>query len=164
MIACLDVDYRPDSAVAACVLLEDWTSPRTFLEILRRLGPAAPYEPGQFYKRELPCLQEVLSYVREPLEAIVIDGYVWLGENQPGLGAHLYSDLGSETPIVGVAKKRFAGAVHAEEIYRGMSRRPLYITAIGVPQGHAAAQIARMHGPHRIPDALQRADRLCRTA
>src|SRR5437773_3582110 len=111
MIACVDVDYRDDDAVAACVLFRDWADAFSAAEHVRRIERVEPYQPGQFYKREMPCLLAVLADAAEPLEAVVVDGYVWLAdEATPGLGAHLFEALGAAVPVVGVAKTRFTSA------------------------------------------------------
>lgn len=44
----------------------------------------APYQPGEFYRRELPCLLAVLA-CGPVAEVIVVDGYVWLGPERAGL-------------------------------------------------------------------------------
>lgn len=165
MIAALDVDYRAEAAVAACVLFPDWGSDAVTAERVEVVREVRGYVPGQFYLRELPALIAVLRRVREPLEAVVIDGYVWLDASErPGLGAHLIRALGEEVPVVGVAKRAFAGSPHAMPIVRGQSRRPLYVTSAGIEPGLAADLVARMHGAHRIPTMLQRVDRLARSA
>ena len=120
----------------------------------------APYEPGSFYKRELPCLLAILRDVPHALEAIVIDGYVWLDVNErPGLGGHLFAALG--TPIVGVAKTMFRGAP-AIPVIRGSGARPLFVSAAGMAVEEAARQVAAMSGAFRIPTLLKRVDQLCR--
>ena len=48
--------------------------------------------------------------------------------------------------------------------YRHRSRRPLFVTAAGMPQERAARHIERMHGGFRIPTMLKRVDPLCRNA
>jgi deoxyribonuclease V len=63
---------------------------------------------------------------------------------------------------VGVAKTAFRSATHAAEVRRG-GTRPLYVTAAGLPLDDAAAMVAAMAGPHRLPDALRRVDKLART-
>ncbi|MFO0754851.1 MAG: endonuclease V [Byssovorax sp.] len=164
MLAALDVCYHEGGgALAAAVLFETWESPREARAVLKPIPEVAPYEPGAFYKRELPCLLRVLEAAATPLEAIVIDGYVWLSADaRPGLGAHLFEALGEETPIIGVAKTSFQGSSFAETLIRGRSASPLYITAAGMKQNLAADAVRRMSGPHRIPDLLKRVDRLCR--
>ena len=82
---CLDVDYRDDSAVAAGVWFRGWSAELSESQEVVHSSTVAEYEPGAFYKRELPCLLEVLA--RGPrADVIIVDGYVWLGEGKPGLG------------------------------------------------------------------------------
>lgn len=162
MLACVDVDYQEKGAVAACVLFRSWGDAGSAEERVEAIARVEPYQPGQFYRRELPCLLSVLRTVAEPLEAVVVDGYVWLkDETTPGLGAYLYEALGRDVPVIGVAKTRFAGAA-AEAVRRGDSRRPLYVSAIGIDRQTAAQYIQAMHGPYRIPTLLRRVDQLCR--
>lgn len=49
-----------------------------------------------------------------------------------------------------------------EPEWRGQARRPLYVTAIGIPDIQAAAIVEQMSGPYRLPDALRRVDALTR--
>jgi deoxyribonuclease V len=162
MLACLDVDYRPDVTVAACVLFRAWTHGTEASHLVDRGPPAAPYEPGHFYRRELPHLLRVLAQVKEPLETVVVDGYVWLGDNRPGLGAHLYEALGRAIPVIGVAKTAFHSTGPAQLVLRGQSLRPLFVTTIGMEPDVAADCVRRMHGASRIPTLLGRVDRLSR--
>jgi deoxyribonuclease V len=161
MLICVDVDYRDPGAVAAGVLFGAWADAAPAAERVVHVGRVQPYEPGQFYKRELPCLLAVLGTVAEPIEVVVVDGYVWLGpEQRLGLGAHLYDALGGRTAVVGVAKTRFASP--ARQVSRGGSARPLYVSAVGIDPDEAACCVAAMHGPYRLPTLLRRVDRLCR--
>lgn len=164
MFACLDVDYQEPRALAACVLFQRFNDPRPSAEWVEPIAQVEAYEPGAFYKRELPCLLQVLA--RAPaLSGVVIDGYVWLsvdGASRPGLGAKLFEALGERVPVIGVAKTYFVGADGAAAVVRGESQRPLYVTAAGLPREEAAAHIKAMHGAHRIPSLLKRVDQLCR--
>lgn len=162
-IAALDVDYRADAAVAACVLFETWSSEHVLKGYTVSAPAAAGYTPGAFYARELPCLLAALGRCPERPEVVIVDGHVWLGRERPGLGAHLHAALGGTTPVVGVAKNPFRGAP-AHEVLRGGSRRPLFVTAIGIDAAEAAAQVAAMHGAHRVPTLLRMVDQLCRRA
>jgi deoxyribonuclease V len=60
------------------------------------------------------------------------------------------------------AKSAFRTATHAIAVRRGTSARPLYVTATGMSRADAADLVRHMVGPHRIPDALRRADALAR--
>jgi len=100
---------------------------------------------------------------RGPPSTIVIDGYVTLNsEGRKGLGAHLSDALEGAIPVIGVGKTAFQGSLHAAEVYRGTSQRPLYVTASGIRKETAAASIKSMHGAHRIPALLKLADQLSR--
>jgi deoxyribonuclease V len=165
MIAAVDVHYFGTDATAGGVLFNYWTSQRPELELREFIERIEPYEPGSFYKRELPCLLELLEPVKDRIETIIVDGYVWLGpENRPGLGAHLYASLGKQVSVIGVAKSMFRSAIIAEVVLRGRSRRPLHVTAAGMDPVIAAKNIRGMHGPHRIPTLLKRVDQLCRSS
>jgi deoxyribonuclease V len=163
MIAAADVHYSKNWAVAGAILFKYWSSDQPKIAVRQPLARVEPYEPGLFYKRELPCLLKVLERVKNKFEIIIIDGYVWLdAENRPGLGAHLHQALGEKIPVIGVAKSKFKEALYAKSVLRGRSRRPLYVTAIGIEATVAAKHIENMHGRHRIPTLLKMVDMLCR--
>lgn len=162
-IACLDVCYDTTGATAACVVIADWPDEQPIATYTAHISDVHPYEPGHFYKRELPCLLKVLQRVTEPVDVVVIDGYVWLrGRDDPGLGAHLYDALGKNIPIIGVAKSSFNGCREAREVLRGDSQRPLFVTARGMELEEAARHLEQMHGPYRLPTILRQVDQLCR--
>ena len=159
----VDVDYRPHSAQAAAVAFDHWQACAAVDQAAVVISNVAPYVPGQFYRRELPCIVAALKPLSRQPQLVIIDGYVWLDANSnPGLGAHLFAELGGKTPVIGVAKTRFRNAAAAIPITRGQSRSPLFITAAGIDAQAAAAHIQQMHGPHRIPTLLKLADTLCR--
>lgn len=105
----------------------------------------------------------VLERLTLSLSCIVIDGYVWLdGNHQPGLGARLYDALNGSVPVIGVAKSSFRGSEHAVSLRRGKSKRPLFITSVGIASAQAVINIGAMHGDNRIPTILARVDKLSR--
>lgn len=142
-------------------MFREWTDVAPAAEHTVVCHDVEAYVPGQFYRRELPCLLAVIRAIPEPLAAILIDGYVNLGD-KPGLGWHLWEALGRGTPIIGVAKTAFHAAP-AIPIKRGESNSPLFVTAIGADAQEAAQRIQGMAGPYRIPDLLRRADQLARS-
>ena len=166
MMICIDVDYRDDHAIAAGILFREWTDETPAREIVERIDGIEPYVPGQFYRRELPCLRAVLARAGEPIELVVVDGYVWLGdEAHPGLGGHLYESLGRSTPVVGVAKTCFRSATLAVAVRRGEdTKKPLFVTAAGIGVEEAARHVEGMHGTYRVPTLLKRVDSACRQA
>ncbi|MDR7310847.1 deoxyribonuclease V [Nocardioides luteus] len=127
------------------------------------LDEVADYVPGRFYERELPALAALLADV-DPLDVLVVDGYVDLDPHgTPGLGRHVW-DADLAPVVIGVAKTRFHAATHAEPVLRGASKRPLYVTAVGIPRAEAADLVRGMSGSARLPDALRIVDRLARSA
>lgn len=165
-LACLDAAYAEASASAACALFPTWEAAAPAEVLTWRQGAAAAYEPGAFYKRELPLLLAVLAQAEHPPATIVIDGYVWLdGQRRPGLGAILHEALERRIPVVGVAKTSFGDAASwCLPVVRGGSRRPLFVSAVVMGAEEAADGIRAMHGRHRIPTLLRLVDRAARAA
>jgi len=157
----LDVYYPPSGgARAALVVASDRAFATVVDERVAWLERVAPYEPGAFFRRELPAMRAVLDGVPD-LALLIVDGYVDLDpDGRPGLGARLHDDVG--VPVVGVAKTACRSATHAAAVTRGDARKPLYVTAAGLPVERAAALVADMAGRYRLPDALRRVDRLSR--
>jgi deoxyribonuclease V len=162
VFAATDVQYLPGGgARAALVLASGAAFSPVVAEKTVLVSEVAPYQPGSFYRRELPCLRTVLAGALPHVELLVIDGYVDLDPGgRPGLGARAHEEFG--VPVVGVAKTRFATASHAIPVTRGQAARPLYVTAAGLPLADAAALVQAMSGEYRLPDALRRVDQLAR--
>ena len=160
MIAFVDVHYGELRARAGCVVAAGWRDERPVREAVAEVDVAAEYVSGELYRRELPPILAVLTG-QDDLTCIVVDGHAWLGPDRPGLGVHLHRALGERIAVVGVAKNPFVGAP-AIPVLRGESARPLWVSAIGLDAALAAAEIATMHGEHRIPTLLRRADHLAR--
>lgn len=164
MLIAVDVQYAELAVVTAAVGFIDWSDSTATLEcVFRSELTAEPYEPGAFYKRELPFLLAAVALVerRHPVEVVVIDGHVWLQEGRPGLGARLHEALGARKVVIGVAKAAFTEG-SAVPVFRADSSRPLLVTAAGIDACRAADLVRSMHGPHRVPTLLKRADQLAR--
>lgn len=165
MILALDVDYRGNEAMVAGLAFEDWSDANESAQYVCRVDEVQEYVPGQFYRRELPCLLALLHKFELQPEIIVIDGFVFLdGESRAGLGKYLYDALGGKVTVIGVAKTSFAGIGEAYALRRGDSIKPLYITVAGDTVAVAREAIAAMHGQFRVPTLLKKVDHLCRTA
>ncbi len=170
MIVALDVDYCDQGgfATAAAVAvraLGDNIGDQE-LEQVARVSPVAAYEPGAFYKRELPCLLAVLAQLPFTPSLVIVDGYAWLGSGRPGLGQHLYEALPAESrpPVIGVAKTSFHNNDLAVPVLRGESKKPLFVTSSGMSSDDAANVLRTLHGAFRVPTLLHRVDTLCRAA
>lgn len=163
MLLAVDVHYVANKASVAGVAFANWGDPAPLQTYTTVLDGVAAYEPGSFFKRELPCILQLLHVYQLAPQIIVVDGYVFLdGHSRPGLGKHLYDALNGTAAVVGVAKKRFRGLDDRFAVYRGGSKVPLWITAVSLPLAQAQTAVCHMHGPHRIPTLLKHADQLCR--
>ena len=165
MILAVDVDYRHSKAFVAGVSFDDWSDAKAAYVYHSVVCNIENYEPGRFYRRELPCILCLLKEHHITPDIIVIDGFVSLGdESRPGLGMHLFNELGQTIPVIGVAKKPFKGTPKEAELLRGDSVKPLYITAAGMDISEAKTNVLSMHGNYRIPTLLKKADRECRNS
>ncbi len=172
MIAAIDVDYAVATATAraACVRFADWRDAAELDARVVTVPLAAAYVPGELYRRELPAVVAALRGFADDADVIVVDGYVWLTGVGAGLGAHLHEARGRRGAVIGVAKTTWSrpalpdepAAWRAVDVMRGDSTRPLHVTAVGIAPDVAAARVAEMHGPYRLPTLLKRADTLAR--
>lgn len=164
MILATDVHYHEQGATAAGVLFNDWQDTEPQQVLVAEIAEVAEYIPGQFYRRELPCLLALLKQLENVPDCIVIDGFVYLdAQNRAGLGKHLYDALAGEVVVIGVAKSAFRDSPTETALLRGDSQKPLYVTAAGIPLAQAKQHIATMHGAFRLPTLLKQVDRVCRS-
>lgn len=163
MILAVDVDYRENNyAVIAGVIFNNWQDKEPMNTIVTDLDHIEDYVSGQFYKRELPCILKLLDEMKDIPKCIVVDGYVFLDENKKGLGAYLYEALDKKIPIIGVAKSAFRNISSDTYLYRGKSKKPLYITVAGIELEEAKNSIKEMYGKYRFPKLLKEVDSICR--
>ena len=163
MILAIDVAYEDNDATVAGVLFPDWPDAKPTKEIVLSCTVPDSYLPGQFYRRELPCITALLKQVAQPVDFIIIDGFVYLGRNKkPGLGKHLRDILEQKIVVIGVAKNPYRDTSVSCEVLRGRSLKPLYVTADGISLERAKFLVTIMHGKGRIPTMLRYVDRLCR--
>lgn len=165
MIVAVDVYYQDKNALAAGVLFNDWGDCEPTDKLVAQISNIESYIPGEFYHRELPCILALLDQLNKLPDYIVVDGYVYLGENKkPGLGKYLYDALHGYTAVIGVAKTLFFNTPSETAIYRGTSKRPLYVTSVGIADRLAKQYILKMCGDNRIPILLKIVDQICRQA
>lgn len=166
-IACFDVYYYKEHARAAracCVVFEVVPCERVISGYCTAVETVGEYIPGEFYKRELPCLLQVYEKVAEKIDLIIVDSFVMLGNGKKGLGGHLFTALHKKIPVIGVAKSFFKGCRDYVRLYRGKSSRPLYVSSIGIDLNMSAELIKNLAGGNRIPEMLKRVDRLTRSS
>lgn len=158
MIIAIDVHYKEGIAKTVSIEFDDWQASQPNKVHVIEIPETAEYVPGQFYKRELPCILEVLKLSDlSKVDLIIVDGYVFLDDaGKKGLGGYLFDALGEQVPIVGVAKRSFHSIDKlVRPIFRGVSKNPLFITSIGLELEKVATKIPIMHGDYRIPTLLK---------
>uniref|UniRef100_UPI00404A3D0F endonuclease V n=1 Tax=Flavobacterium sp. TaxID=239 RepID=UPI00404A3D0F len=163
MILTIDVHYKADYAKTVLLFFENWHSEQPTEIVTHQTKDVMDYEPGAFYKRELPCILNALAQANlDSLEIIIVDGHVFVdNDGKFGLGGHLYEALQKKHPIIGVAKTKFqSNQETVVEILRGESKNPLYVSAIGLDKEVAAQNIQKMFGEFRLPYLLKLMDQL----
>lgn len=163
MILAFDTYYFDNKAKTVCINFDNWRANKISKIQSEVLDNIKDYVPGEFYKRELPCILSLMSRIDlANAEFIIVDGFVFLDdEYKYGLGAHLYKALTNNIPVIGVAKSNFATIKSLKRILlRGKSDRPLFITAIGIDVDEAVTKIESMDGAYRIPTLLKELDKL----
>ena len=161
MILAFDSYCFDNLAKTVCLAFDTWNASGPEALYTKTLEGIAEYVPGQFYKRELPCILSLLQQVTlTDVEAIVVDGFVYLDDDQkPGLGYHLYDALQQKRHVIGVAKSNFATLNNLKlPLLRGDSANPLFITSIGIELQTAGQFVASMSGHYRIPTLLKMLD------
>lgn len=161
--AAVDVHYTNDSATTALVEFPDVSAGSITGTLKKDLRITAPYIPGKFYLRELPCILKILEMTNKSYNGIFIDGFVFL--KKPlclGLGGHLARALSYQTTVIGVAKNYFHLADKFVEIKRGRSSNPLYVSAYNMEARIAGSWVKNMFGSNRIPYILKVTDQLSR--
>ncbi len=164
MILAFDTFYFDSKARTVCISFINWEDD-FFNFSFEILDEIEEYKSGEFYKRELPCILSLLEKIEiQNLEAIIIDGYVYLNDElQLGLGGRLFQSLSKKVPVIGVTKSNFASIVkNRKELCRGKSSKPLYITSVGIDLEYATECIKKMKGEYRIPTLLKKLDNLTR--
>jgi exodeoxyribonuclease-5/deoxyribonuclease V len=163
MILAFDTYYFDNKAKTVCLEFENWNEDKNFKVHAEIIHNVSEYIPGEFYKRELPCILSLLNQIDlKNIETIIVDGFVYLDDDKKyGLGGHLYEKLNNEIPIIGVAKTNFASIKKDKKaLLRGDSAKPLFITSIGIDLEEAFQKVESMAGEFRMPTLLKELDRL----
>lgn len=161
MILAFDVHYRENEAKSVCLAFENWVDVEPKNTLISMVSPIEEYETGAFYKRELPCIIEILKDIDLSIvKYVIIDGYVYLDNHgKAGLGHYVYDFLKGKIPVIGVAKTSFhQNTEKVIPILRGHSQTPLYISSIGIELNEAAENIRLMAGKYRMPTLLKQLD------
>ena len=156
----IDAYYQDGICHVVGGIFNKWKDEHVSKFIYADVKANSEYIPGQFYKRELPGILEIIKQIDlNEFETIIIDGYVHLLEPdnfsvfngyspsyiKKGLGMHLRKALekyyesrkvGKRLEIVGIAKTLYGNENNIYgKCYRGDSKNPLYITSLNTYSG-----------------------------
>ena len=161
MIIAIDVHYKDNFANCVAVLF-NWEDELPQKVIVEKLEGISEYVPGEFYKRELPCILALIKKIElKEIEALIVDGHVYTNNETYGLGGHTWEALEKKIPIIGVAKRPFhSNGDTVKEVYRGDSKNPLYVSSIGLELKKAVDYIKNMQGEFRMPTVLTELDKV----
>lgn len=157
----IDVSYQVNNAKVVGGFFENWNDEKLIKVSQKIVNNIKEYISGEFYKRELPCILEFLNdYDINEIELIIIDGFVFLNDdNKQGLGCYLFESLDKRIPVIGVAKTSFHNNnKNVINLLRGNSKKPLYISSIGIELLNASDLIKNMFGNNRMPNIIKQID------
>lgn len=163
----VDTYYYSDTlALTVGVLFNRWTDDEPAEIISSICTKFSSYIPGEFYKRELPCVLSLLEKVdMDKIETIIVDGFLRLRFNdcteKDGLGKKLFDSLNMPgLKVIGLAKSDFCRTDEiSASLLRGSAVNPLWVQGIGLPDNVAAGNIKMMSGESRIPKLLKILDK-----
>ena len=111
LVAGLDVAFRGDEAVAACVLLS-FPEFQALEVSVARARLRFPYVPGFLSFREVPVMLKALRGLSRRPDVVLVDAQGIAHPRRCGAATHL--GLVAHMPSVGVAKRRLVGHYHFE--------------------------------------------------
>ena len=184
-VAGIDVAYvAPELAVGAVVLV-DAESMETVWSATVRAPVRFPYISGYLAFRELPVMLQAWDALRtsdHAVDAVLIDGNGTLHPRRAGIACCF--GLLAEVVTVGIGKKLLCGKVDLNAMCADEQRpvldqgdligmavkcrdesRPIFVSAGNHIDVASAARVAeQLMSDHRLPEPLQRADRLSKDA
>lgn len=159
----IHVHYDGDVALAAGVAFDEWDAAEPLKTYTARIAHVEKAVAGEPYRRELPCLMQLLREHGLQPEVIVIDGFVYTdAQETPGIGQYLHHALGGRTSVIGISKSAMKETPAQFEVYRDEEARPLIVTSVGIELGAAKARVRSMHGKRRIPTLMKLVARIAR--
>lgn len=161
--------YSESDCYTVGVVFDNWKSDTPKMTKSVHTRHFDNYIPGNFYKRELPGILDILKEFNiNDIDTIIIDGYCWLNDREKGLvkglGMYLNDALSVDYPdidIIGVGKTLYGKRSTSiyNEIIRGKAKKPLFITDCRLTNNETAGmKIKSMTGKFRIPYMLKYLD------
>lgn len=164
MVVIIDADYNEETREGhvAGIVAKNILSEQEEYVITAFVTEIEDYIPGQFYRRELQSVDSIISQIEKgDIEMIVVDGYADSGTEEHALGTYVYEKY--NIPVIGIGKNKYDRCVLENlEVYRGESKKPLYVTSKGMDNEQAKTLVKKMAGKFRIPYLVKYADNRAR--
>jgi len=164
MVVIIDADYNEETRKGhvAGIVAKNILSEQEEYVITAFVTEIEDYIPGQFYRRELQSVDSIISQIEKgDIEMIVVDGYADSGTEEHALGTYVYEKY--NIPVIGIGKNKYDRCVLENlEVYRGKSKKPLYVTSKGMDNEQAKTLVKKMAGKFRIPYLVKYADNRAR--
>lgn len=166
-----DVCYLNTVANVAAILFDDYTSDKIIEKYSITIPEVtAEYIPGQFYKKEMPCLitlwNSIPENIKQQIDTVIVDGLYDLWDGKPGMGHHFHDWLTENNynvDVIGIAKKKFKeNSSYIIKVTRGIdSTIPLNVNGSNKSINYEKL-IKSMYGKYRIPFIVKEVDKLSR--
>lgn len=164
MVVVIDADYNEETREGhvAGIVAKDILAEQEEYVVTAIVTEVEDYIPGQFYRRELQSVEAIICQIKlEDIEMIVVDGYADSGTEEHALGTYVYEKY--NIPVIGIGKNKYDRCVLENlEVYRGESRKALYVTSKGLDNEQAKTFVKKMAGQYRLPYLVKFADNCAR--
>lgn len=179
MILITDVCYdeQNNSAHIGGITFSDWTSDDVIDKFeIDKTGIDAEYIPGEFYKREMPCLiklwNSIPEDVKKNISTVIVDGFYDIWDCRPGMGHHFKDWLSengySNIEVVGIAKtkcretNKFTLPVYrTKESKESKWRGAIWVNGSNKNEDYVK-RVMSMAGKFRIPSIVKKVDHVSR--
>ena len=112
----VDTYYSSGKAYTVGVVFSSWSQKYPDQIISTESEIEEDYIPGEFYKRELPCIMNLISGAinLQYFDTIIVDGFVMLPGDKKGLGAKLWDLVKDKFPHL----MKFMQGVHHTHYFK----------------------------------------------
>lgn len=155
----VDVAYDDDNNLAYIVGAASSNNERDIKIFTMEMENIEPYVSGEFYKREMPCIEKLIDKHNLEPDILIVDAFCQFKERDC-LGGIFHSKH-NHIKVIGVAKNAHRDMPDNCELIRGLrSSKPLYVTSSGISIDDAKMIIRNLKGDARMPFLLKMVDSL----
>lgn len=156
MIIAFKTHYYKGNSYTVGGVFQSWSSEDVYYYAVSK-------KPCEGEGHNVSSIMHCLKLVNiDSIDTIIIDGYVWQGDNEKGLGARIHEAIkriyGVERTVIGISDTKPNKEIpNCVEVRHGLDSRdrPLYVTCSDVEcTNHYSVLVNRMNGNDRVPTVL----------